>query len=420
MQNTHSQLTEQHQQRSPLLCLPTELRNKIYKFAFDSAFVGQVSPMSDLGFIAQDGVGLLLACHQTRDEAYHFNKSYTSLDIRLVVPYNSLQRAIGSERLQKLLFLDLAVELTYHICNQAAGHTWLNGWDQLEEVARDYKSLQAVEASCCWPIHPMYRKEDIVRGMRTMFGKPDLVVHVRYFKCVFCESSFATDVHFHFTSPKFASYYSQMPLKLFSLQVGAYLTTSCALGTLCAIMASANRFAVFELDILTFENQTDSPLLRLPTELRHTIYAFAFDSATARANPSAHDQPVSLSKVVNDTAALLVACRQTLHEAKKYKKTSIVILVPFDLEADNPLADLQAKIGLRNRKRVREVQMSRKTLERGHKCIEKVGNIWHHKNTADEFPALTQVTECDVLDTAPSKKSGWRRRKRTGVSCHKR
>lgn len=68
----------------------------------------------------------------------------------------------------------------------------------------------------------------------------------------------------------------------------------------------------------TQHNQANSPLLRLPAELRNRIYGFVFDAATMERDLS----PTSAGRyrVVLDGSRLLLVCRQTRFEARPFQR----------------------------------------------------------------------------------------------------
>jgi hypothetical protein len=75
-------------------------------------------------------------------------------------------------------------------------------------------------------------------------------------------------------------------------------------------------------DLISLKNQKDSPLLRLPAELRTKIYAYVSDHNTAE--DSYHKTPVGKvpkMKFKHDNSGLLLACRQSHYEAKPYINT---------------------------------------------------------------------------------------------------
>ncbi|KAJ8112143.1 hypothetical protein OPT61_g5423 [Boeremia exigua] len=75
-----------------------------------------------------------------------------------------------------------------------------------------------------------------------------------------------------------------------------------------------DRFFAYEYDAVTQRNQTNSPLLRLPAELRSHIYEFVFESATLKRDLS----PTSSGshRVVLDRPTLTLVCRQTRFEMR--------------------------------------------------------------------------------------------------------
>ena len=73
------------------------------------------------------------------------------------------------------------------------------------------------------------------------------------------------------------------------------------------------------LDMITLRNQEDSPLLRLPAELRKEIYAYVSEHTTAK--EICHKRPYDKVRFKHDISGLLLACRQLHFEAKPYVKT---------------------------------------------------------------------------------------------------
>lgn len=69
-------------------------------------------------------------------------------------------------------------------------------------------------------------------------------------------------------------------------------------------------------DHRTQENQEQSPFLKLPLEIRNKIYAYAFDSATAR--PADWRFCNNISKVIEDAESLFLTYRQTRQEAQGF------------------------------------------------------------------------------------------------------
>ncbi|KAH6639846.1 hypothetical protein C7974DRAFT_470275, partial [Boeremia exigua] len=81
--------------------------------------------------------------------------------------------------------------------------------------------------------------------------------------------------------------------------------------------ASGHRFSAYDHADITQRNQNNSPLLRLPAELRNRIYEFAFDAATLRRDLS----PTSAGRyfVVPDTPRLTLVCRQIHFETRPFR-----------------------------------------------------------------------------------------------------
>lgn len=73
------------------------------------------------------------------------------------------------------------------------------------------------------------------------------------------------------------------------------------------------------LDTITLKNQEDSPLLRLPAELKKEIYAYVSEHTTAK--EICHKRPYDKVRFKHDISGLLLACRQLHFEAKPYVKT---------------------------------------------------------------------------------------------------
>lgn len=73
------------------------------------------------------------------------------------------------------------------------------------------------------------------------------------------------------------------------------------------------------LDTIALRNQQDSPLLRLPAELRNKIYAYVSDYTTAKM--ILHKKPVDKIQFKHDDSGLLLACRQLHYEVQPYINT---------------------------------------------------------------------------------------------------
>jgi len=75
--------TTYNREQFPLLCLPAELRHKIYAYAFDTITIDFACNSDWDGLrggsteIIGSGAGLLRACRQTRPEAARFMNTYT-------------------------------------------------------------------------------------------------------------------------------------------------------------------------------------------------------------------------------------------------------------------------------------------------------------------------------------------------------
>jgi hypothetical protein len=97
------------------------------------------------------------------------------------------------------------------------------------------------------------------------------------------------------------------------------------------------------------KNQNNSPLLRLPAELRNAIYAYAFDHATAIYYTAAKYECYDLG-VRHDGNGLPLACRQLHREAQPYVGTHQHLTVygrPRFL-SDIPLSKSLSKQGRRD------------------------------------------------------------------------
>ncbi|KAH6639862.1 hypothetical protein C7974DRAFT_139792 [Boeremia exigua] len=174
-------------------------------------------------------------------------------------------------------------------------------------------------------------------------------------------------------------------------------------------MASANRFAVFSSDILTFENYSDSAFLRLPAEIRNQIYILAFDSATVRVDVGSR-----VTSIVNDAAALIDTCRQTRHEAKTFHGKFTIVRLPFEIQTHDLFADLCAIMGPNNSARIQEVQMTREMLMRADEHFGKEGMQWYLKKDIEGFESLSQISQCESQRRV-NKASAWSRRKMPGL-----
>lgn len=77
----------------------------------------------------------------------------------------------------------------------------------------------------------------------------------------------------------------------------------------------------------TLRNQTDSPFLRLPPNIRNIIYSHVFASATVDAehNPSGS---ISRHVVVREGAPALLVCRQMNREAARFQYSHTTLTVP--------------------------------------------------------------------------------------------
>lgn len=169
--------------------LPPEIRNKIFEYAFSTARVSASSESSTSICIVEDGSVLLQLCRQIRAEAASLKGSYTSLKFFSVVSHVDLLYYGGDSgkmgaQLSELWSLDFNIDMAYHLCDQTVGQTWFDGWDRLDHIPEEYKSVEIVRASSCHPPHPKYSEMAIVEAMRTIFGKPGLLVQIHFSNCV--------------------------------------------------------------------------------------------------------------------------------------------------------------------------------------------------------------------------------------------
>ena len=77
----------------------------------------------------------------------------------------------------------------------------------------------------------------------------------------------------------------------------------------------------------TKRNQTESPLLRLPTELRNLIYTFAVDTALLTLSQHHPD----LFKIINKSCASAQACEQTRDEMPRLRGSYAIFMTPFEV-----------------------------------------------------------------------------------------
>jgi hypothetical protein len=63
-------------------------------------------------------------------------------------------------------------------------------------------------------------------------------------------------------------------------------------------------------------NQINSPLLRLPAELRNKVYAYVFESASLHPPCPFHHHNERIKEL-----SILLACRQLYHETTRFKDT---------------------------------------------------------------------------------------------------
>ncbi|KAF1928538.1 uncharacterized protein M421DRAFT_420418 [Didymella exigua CBS 183.55] len=91
--------------------------------------------------------------------------------------------------------------------------------------------------------------------------------------------------------------------------------------------ATAHEAAAHRRGKITERNQQQSPLLRLPPELRDMVYAYAFDTAQIDAVSIDLTDPCSKwrPRVIETGGPLLLACSQTFNEVTRFKKTYLHI-----------------------------------------------------------------------------------------------
>ncbi|KAF3034942.1 hypothetical protein E8E11_001655 [Didymella keratinophila] len=76
-------------------------------------------------------------------------------------------------------------------------------------------------------------------------------------------------------------------------------------------------FYAYEYDTVTQQNAENSLLLRLPTEIRNTIYGYCFDAATLE--PDLSPTSAGRYRIVLHSSRLLRVCRQIRFEARPFQ-----------------------------------------------------------------------------------------------------
>lgn len=145
----------------------------------------------------------------------------------------------------------------------------------------------------------------------------------------------------------------------------------------------------------TVENQEESHFPKLPPELRNKIYAYAFDSATARY--SSLYECYYISRVIEDAGFLLQSCRQIRFEAKAVVNTFSVIRNPLVPRMKDVLRELQHMVDCSALERLQEYQMYGAALQQDQKNFTKCGQDWLLKEKKAGFPVLSRVSEIDSI-----------------------
>jgi hypothetical protein len=143
------------------------------------------------------------------------------------------------------------------------------------------------------------------------------------------------------------------------------------------------------------ENQEESPFLKLPPELRNKIYAYAFESATARY--SSLYECYYISKVIEDAGSLLQTCRQMRYEAKAFVDTFSVIRNPLVPRMKDVLRELRHMIHWSALERLQVYQMYGAALQQDQKNFTRHGQDWLLKKKKAGFPVLSRVSEIDSI-----------------------
>jgi hypothetical protein len=151
-------------------------------------------------------------------------------------------------------------------------------------------------------------------------------------------------------------------------------------------------------DLMALRNQKDSPLLRLPAELKRKIYAYVSDHTTAL--DSFHEIPVdmpSAMKFKHDNSGLLLACRQSHYEAKPYIKTHQYMTWCGGL-AELGLPDWIFNIEMAQIKEIVVAASQNWERDYGLGILGRVFTEWHSLRYIEQHRNFTRAGQEEVLD----------------------
>ncbi|KAF9693890.1 hypothetical protein EKO04_008539 [Ascochyta lentis] len=177
-------IAKHNQLGSPLLRLPAELRNRIYKFAFDSATVERdLSPRSTQRYrIVPNSSRLLLVCRQLRYEAFPFRKGskYHHLTLRMDGrDLSQLVDLIGQMQCADIccieMFMSLASSIHRNVKSNTLSPPYGGAWNDGESHV--FKSLSRIVVT--YAIRLDAGAEQIGASLRTLFGNAELKVVFR-------------------------------------------------------------------------------------------------------------------------------------------------------------------------------------------------------------------------------------------------
>ena len=175
--------TQQNQVNSPLLRLPAELRNKIYRLVFDAATLKKdISPTSSGRYkVALDSSRLSRVCRQIRFEAAPFQQDYMyhQLSLRMESKHiPDLVDWVGQTQCAQIvrieMFLSLAGAIHRMVRRESIQGPYAGPWAASGD--RIFPSL-----ACVVVTYPIYLEEEeaiqVGTSLQTLFGNPNLEVH---------------------------------------------------------------------------------------------------------------------------------------------------------------------------------------------------------------------------------------------------